>query len=628
MEIQVSLSALPPSMYRKYRKGWKPNPTLLGLFEKISGKKGHKAMRIYIDAKTDNVVKTIAQNIKPPIQIVDALMEKDIVLVDYLAGTGKDSHGRIVKIGRVLSKMPELKKMFDSDPNRKSMVNATRNNQLICISMHPYDIAGMSTDRGWVSCMDLKKGSNKRFVKHDVDGGTLIAYLIDPKDKNINKPIARCLAKPFFERKKVKAADKFVGSDKVNALYLVEFAYPDSKMPFVHTLQDWLNEQINPFIATTERKGIYELSNKLYADTRGSEFDHDIEGPMLRNDVGAFITGVLAGPRTADVEDIVLGYVANHPQIAMVLADKKWGQPKFYARVAAEFIENKKYSELGNFFALVFDKFGVDGSMVVSRLWAYVSGKPRAMKLFIDKLPDAQRQSFLDANLGEADLYGSSRHDIDRLSYPAALSQIWSFAKYTRNPEATFWYNASHINSGGIQTQWAAEEYPERDRYRSAFLLAPAIGSLANMSPVCPAANFESLERHKDSIAPDYYRLAKKVFEGYKYVHIDSTEDFHRKLRSRFEMKANKFKKSEIATLIYRTEDDMCIGQAREELYPDVIDIYIGQTFLIDTDQPVMQIIDAIVERALDIAVEQAKEEVLDMREQAKERRARLAAKK
>lgn len=625
MEIQVSLSALPPSLYRKYRKGWKPNAALLGLFEKISGKKGHKAMRIYIDAKTDTVIKNIAQNIKPPIQIVDALMEKDIVLVDYLAGTGKDTHGRIVKIGRVLAKNPALKKMFDSDPNRKSMVNATRNHQLICISMHPYDIAGMSTDRGWVSCMNLKTGSNKRFVKQDIAGGTLIAYLIDPSDKNINKPIGRCLAKPYFQKTKVKAADRFVGSEKVNALYLVEFAYPDSKMPFVHVLQDWLNEHINPFLATTERKGIYELSNKLYADQRGSEFDYDLEGSILQGDVAGFIRGILATPRNSSAEGIVLDHIDRFPQVAMALAQQKWGQPTFYVRCVRVFVGAKRYDELSQFLKIVFDKFGIDGSLV-PRIWAGLSAKPRAMHIFIDALPNERRQSFLHTHLDEADLYDVRPEFLSNDTYPAALSQIWTFAKYSKNPESTFWWNASRVNTGGVQTIYVDEEYMGSDGLYAEYVLAPAVGALANMAPICPAANLETLERYKAIVNEGYYEAAKKVFAGYKYVYVDARLDFHAKLRPLFERKENKFKKTEISILVYRMDAELCIAQATEELYPDAEMLSRAGHLLIDTTETSEQIVKAICDRALDLALAEAKEEAIDMREQAKMRRARLAA--
>jgi len=625
MEIQVSLSALPPSLYRKYRKGWKPNTTLLNLFEKISGKKGHKAMRIYIDAKSDNVIKNVAQNVKPPIQIVDALAEKDIVLVDYLTGAGKDKHGRIVKIGRVLSNNPELKKMFDSDPNRKSIVNATRNRQLICISMHPYDIAGMSTDRGWVSCMNVKTGSNKKYVKQDIAGGTLVAYLIDPSDKNINKPIGRCLAKPYFEKKaKIKASDRFVGSEKVNALYLVEFAYPDAKMPFVHVLQEWLDEHINPFLATTERKGIYELSSKLYPDRRWEEFDYDLESPLIHGDVNTFVKRLIAAKRTKDGEDIARSYMDRYPSIALALAREKWGQPMFYVRTATELLVNKHYQEFGDYLDIVFDTLGVEDPTVI-KLWQYLTHRPRAMEIFIDKLPHTKRQNFLDANLGDVDFYGNREENIQNWSYPAALSQIWSFVKYTKNPESAFWYNACRVNTGEVQTKYVDEEYVVGDSYRDEYVLAPAIGSLANMSPICPAATRASLERYKDSVDARYYECAQKVFDGWKYVAIDARRDFHPKLRPLFERKENKFKKTELATLIYRIDEELCITQAREELYPDTEVLSRSGNFLVEPSESPEHVIQAICDRALEIALAEAKEEAVYMREEAKARRERLA---
>ncbi|AWY08605.1 hypothetical protein HOT49_gp189 [Erwinia phage vB_EamM_Alexandra] len=629
MELMVSLSALPPSMYRKYRKGWKPNPTLLKLFEKISGKKGHKAMRIYIDAKTDAVIKNVTQGVVAPVEIVDALMEKNIVLVDYVAGTGKDSHGRIVKIGKYLAKDPDLKKMFDSDPKRKSLVNATRNHQLICISMHPYDIAGMSTDRGWVSCMNLKTGSNKKYVKQDIAGGTLIAYLIEPQDKNINKPIARCLAKPFFQRQKAKASERFVGSEKVNALYLVEFAYPDSKMPFVHTLQDWLNEQINPFIATTERKGVFELGSKLYVDQRHDTFDYDVEGPMLRNDVNGFVERLVT-TKSKDAEDSALQYMERHPQIATMLAQKKWGQPRFYQRCTAELVAGGHFTELRRFFDVLFKNFVLDDA-VMSKVWEYLSGKPQALSMFIDAIPNAQRDSFLDANLGEMDLYRDTQSAIVNGAFPAALSEIWSFAKYSKNPEQMFWYNACRINSARTQTQYVDEEFGEENSssYRD-YVLTPAIASLAAQNPKCPAATLESLRRHKDMLTGSYYRVATRVFEGEKVISLDDREDFNPKMKEALaNLTKPKLTASERAKLRYKVMGDDMLQQAAEELYPDSSNMSRSAIYLlVDSQQSPEVIRQAIINRALELGMQEALEQVDEMRADAKAYRAKMKAKK
>ena len=627
MELMVSLSALPPSQYRKYRKGWKPNPTLLALFEKISGKKGHKAMRIYIDAKTDAVIKNITQNVKPPIQIVDALMEKNIVLVDYVAGTGKDSHGRVVKIGKYLAKDAALKKMFDSDPQRKSLVNATRNHQLICISMHPYDIAGMSTDRGWVSCMNLKTGSNKKYVKQDVANGTLIAYLIDPQDKNINKPIARCLAKPFFEKTKAKAAERFVGSETVNALYLVEYAYPDNKMPFVHTLQDWLNEQINPFVATTERKGVYELSSKLYVDTRAAVFDYDTEGPLLRGDVNGFVANLLT-TKSKDTEDIAIDHMERYPQIAIMLAQKKWGQPSFYQRCTAELIGSDNLTELRQFFDVLFKNY-VLGDSVMSKVWTYLSGKPKALLMFIDAMPNDQRDSFLAANLGEMELYNDTQNARVEGVLPGALSEIWSLTKYSKNPEQMFWYTACRINSAGIATEYVDEEFGgEKNREYHDYVLGPAVAAFAYQNPKCPVATLDSLRRHKDMFTRIYYRTITRLLEGEKLILLDDRHDFRPRYRAMMEA-LPKVTQTQRNKIMYQIDGDSILRQAAQELYPEASNLsYSDSYLLIDTQQSMRVIKEAIMQRALEIAKEEALGMLDEIREEAKAYRARQKAKK
>ena len=74
----------------------------------------------------------------------------------------------------------------------------------IVFSKHPVDIAGMSADRGWRSCMTIptkpeeEPGKNRKYVKCDVQEGTFIAYLIDSNDLNIKKPIGRVLIKPYY----------------------------------------------------------------------------------------------------------------------------------------------------------------------------------------------------------------------------------------------------------------------------------------------------------------------------------------------------------------------------------------------------------------------------------------------
>ncbi|QZE59432.1 hypothetical protein MPK66_gp188 [Erwinia phage pEa_SNUABM_2] len=629
MKLMVSMSALPPSQYRKYRKGWKPNPALLALFEKISGKKGHKAMRIYIDAKTDAVIKNIVQNVKPPIQIVDALMEKDIVLVDYIAGTGKDTHGRIVKIGKYLAKDAALKKMFDSDPQRKAIANASRNHQLICISMHPYDIAGMSTDRGWVSCMNLKGGANKKFVKQDIANGTLISYLIDPKDKNINKPVARALVKPYFQKGKTKVGDRVVGSEKVNALYLVDFAYPDSTMPFIHTLQEWLNEHINPFIATTERKGVFELHSKLYEDRRAGVFDYDLEAPLMNNDVNKFIDGIVASKDTENAEAVVVDYLERFPVMATMLAKRKWGTPEFQRTCVRELIGNGKYDDLPQFFSAIQTQYAGD-TETLKNVWEATSGRPRAMDMFLRSLPNERRDSFVSTYFADAELYSVANSDTVLGTLPKAPSEIWNLVKYTSNPESLFWYTASRINTAGIMTRYVEEEFGTKGgREYKTYVLTPAIGSLALQNPKCSVATLHSLEQHKDRVDANYYRAAKMVFDGYKYLRVDDRESIRPRLHDTLSNKKLKLNKTEIDTLAHRIDYGHLVQVAVEELFPSAIDLSgDGEAFLVDTNGTLAQMTEQIIERTMELVEVDAIERVTEMRAKSKAHREKMKARK
>ncbi|AXG66904.1 hypothetical protein HOU08_gp178 [Dickeya phage vB_DsoM_JA29] len=256
MKTVVSISALQPSQYRNYMRGWKPDQRLLEIFEQQSHKRGKKAYRIYFDYAVERNIRIPDSHV--PSSIAAFLRENNFELLDYAAGTVKDRHDRVQRLGKVLSKQPDLKKLFDNDANRRQIVTAAKGDKLVCLSMHPYDIAGMSTDRGWTSCMNLVDGSNKKFVERDVKANTLIAYMVNPEDKNVNKPIMRLLLK------------KFVNSNGSSFRYIAEVAYPDAKDTlFVKKVQEWVDQNIN--VVTDKSSGPAILSRKkdLYNDGGG-----------------------------------------------------------------------------------------------------------------------------------------------------------------------------------------------------------------------------------------------------------------------------------------------------------------------------------------------------------------------
>lgn len=225
MRVLVSQSAIPLSQVRKVlTKNWDKR-RYANVFKKFGEPRG---FRIYLELGK----LTVDRKVRVPNQIASYLKSKGFELQDYGKGIVLDKHRRPMRLGKVLSKNPELKKIFDNDKQRSNVTLDENEDLLVVISRHPYDIAGMSTGRGWTSCMNLDGGINSRYIPKEIKVGSLIAYLIRPNDKDIGSPIARCLIKPFLDedRKKFLVADK---------------SYPYGFNKFQQFVQRWVDKHLN-----------------------------------------------------------------------------------------------------------------------------------------------------------------------------------------------------------------------------------------------------------------------------------------------------------------------------------------------------------------------------------------------
>jgi len=249
MRAHEFLEALKPSQYRHLVKGWDK-----AKYADLFGDK----YRIYLPLVTSDMPD---QPIKFNPQVSQEVEKAGYKIDDYVKGiASKNDNGRVrqIKIGKLLS--PTTAQKFANDPIRQATKQV---NQLVVISRHPYDIAGMSTDRGWTSCMNLITGGNKRYVPLDIAAGTVIAYLIDADDKNIQHPKARMLIKPFVN---------MLGNHEV-AFGIENQVYGTAPAAFSKTVSDWVNK-IN---ASRQLNGIFELDPRLYQDRRGDDEDDEDE---------------------------------------------------------------------------------------------------------------------------------------------------------------------------------------------------------------------------------------------------------------------------------------------------------------------------------------------------------------
>ena len=221
--------ALKPSQYRSLMKKFNPE-RYDAFFRKHASDK--RKTRIYIPLDSNE-----SDNVKPDPKVKDALSKMGYEVEDYKAGLATKDGKRLVRIGKLLADQPEIKKVFDNDKMRAA---SKKNEKLIVISRHPYDIGGMSTDRGWNSCMrltdkakgDMSGGEYEEYVPTEIEHGALVAYLIDANDPDIKNPMARVLIRPY------------INTDDVNDVLLVASSnvYGGAPGAFQKTVDKWLEE--------------------------------------------------------------------------------------------------------------------------------------------------------------------------------------------------------------------------------------------------------------------------------------------------------------------------------------------------------------------------------------------------
>lgn len=227
MIINDIMEALKFSQVRTFLKNWDKS-RYKSIFSNSKYKKDRNAFRIYIPISNEKIS---SNDIKPIPAIESFLTQNGYSIIDYRKGIVFDENKKQqIKIGKVLQKFDrnDLLNLFNTDTNRE----ATRSQHIVVISRHPYDIAGMSTNRGWTSCMNLNTGQYRKYVPIDIREGTIVAYVIKREDKNITNPVGRILIKPFIDS---------LGSNKV---YLVpeSYCYGTGVDGFSDAVEKWVNE--------------------------------------------------------------------------------------------------------------------------------------------------------------------------------------------------------------------------------------------------------------------------------------------------------------------------------------------------------------------------------------------------
>jgi len=257
--------ALPLNLAKKYTQIWKDAKMENHLDEWFKGKN-----RIYFPLYRNS-------NMDKYYQILD---ENGYDIISFEDGVcRKRGEQRMEKIGKVLRnklKREDLltdyeKVKYEAKELKNNLGNQNQNSDLwVVISRHAVDVAGMSTDRDWSSCIHQTDGSNKHYVERDIKNGTFVAYIITASDKNIKKPLARKLIKPYFNEE-----------DEQELIYYPTKNYCININGFDEAILGWLqNKQIYKNVN-------YKLLSCLYEDGQANVDKRDFKGKYKFVDKGS-----------------------------------------------------------------------------------------------------------------------------------------------------------------------------------------------------------------------------------------------------------------------------------------------------------------------------------------------------
>lgn len=186
-------------------------------------------------------------------EVIEGLKDLGFEVLDYREGYVRRGQGK-EKIGGVLSRLiataenSEKKSLynrwlrrFSTSPARNAK-NLT-NDMWIIISRNPHDIARMSYDTSWESCMELTDGMYKHVPFCVIKSGGMVAYLLNKSEQEVKKlvisewePIEKPLA-----RVSIKAAKK-VNDPSVVIAILEENVYGVNVKGFWETVKNWLDK--------------------------------------------------------------------------------------------------------------------------------------------------------------------------------------------------------------------------------------------------------------------------------------------------------------------------------------------------------------------------------------------------
>ena len=143
---------------------------------------------------------------------IERHLEQEIPIDHYKSGLTKDKYNRDVKIGSLLNKNKAPQDLINSFINDSTRQGKKFTGLTVKTTRSPEGVAGQtSRNQSWEneSCKNFNTGSNRHYLKHEVEHGTVVSYLHD----HTGKEIARATLHPHIndEGHRAYAVDSHYG---------------------------------------------------------------------------------------------------------------------------------------------------------------------------------------------------------------------------------------------------------------------------------------------------------------------------------------------------------------------------------------------------------------------------------
>lgn len=206
----------------------------------------------------------------------------------------KDKPNNLFKIGSILQKnnKQELLKSFNGRTSMGEYGNTITTDQeyVMVISHNPEDVAAMSTDKNWSSCMNLRGGVNRSTPFCEVQYGGMVAYLISKKFAHLEDK------EDWLDHSTSRIAIKrFVNDDNDGYMFVQERRiYGDIQIADYLQMETKLENLLSESNKQTFKKGLYSMASKTsYSDSlrdvlinspAGKLYISDMIDDMIEND--------------------------------------------------------------------------------------------------------------------------------------------------------------------------------------------------------------------------------------------------------------------------------------------------------------------------------------------------------